>query len=433
MFPLFSANYVDNYWIKDRTFFSDMKLGLENAFLGMELSGLHNWQISPFNTSFYDTNSLFTQFLETSAKNAQAMTENMFCGFPGLNFQMPTIPGVTTTTPNKEIEGKKVKEDLTDEEKEEFNTLKEEFKDLYDSLDEIDTETKEALELNKILKEAKKCYDASDTPDKMQKCIDKLKSAIRDIEKKDKNLKKILNKVTAEVARDSRAEKLYNSNTSKEEIKGLFEPAANAAIKKENILSEIDLSMSRKEGNNTSPINALVSRSDAKKSEIQNAIKAVKNALLDRANMEDVKECENVINAKDKLIDAFEKYSEKINDDNKKALVEAFENLYKEIKLAKARRQDEANRQKILDLPKELQELYLDENGMLKDKFKINETSTVNELKEIKGGTPNDPTPAADDKGKVNYSAAQEATFKPSNNKEESATPITFRFGLKAL
>ncbi len=388
MFPLFSANYVDNYWIKDRTFFSDMKLGLENAALGMELSGLHNWQIKPFNTTnFYDTNSLFTQFFTMAAQNAQIMTQNMFCGLPGMNFQFPTLPGVATpeVSGTKEKPEKEAKEDLTDEQKEQFDNLKEEFNNLYDSYNELDDATKKALGLDGILKTAKRAYDSKNNnkPESMQKCINDLKTAIDEIS--NKNLVKILDKVKPDaIERDTRVEPLYNKDTDKELIKGLVygDGTGVPVITKDNIILELDTTMGTRGGK--SIVRVLTEHEDADDKELVESVTFISNALLDRASKEDVKDAKGVIKAKGELAAALEKYKDEVDAENKKAIVDAFENLYKEIKLELARKQDETNLEKIEDLPDELKAKYVDENGNLKEEFRINEKETINFLNGIK-------------------------------------------------
>lgn len=380
-FPLFNAKYVNNAWIKDRTFCSDMQLRFENAALGMELSGLHNWMITPYNMGgIYDTNSLFTQFFANAAQNAQIMTQNMFCNMPNFNFQFPGMPGVNPTTPAKETTKKKPDEELTDEDRKKFEALQDEFNDLYDTLNEIDEETKKSLGITNILESAKKEYDrdSNTKPETMQTCIDNLKEKISKIN--DKNLKSILDKVAIEGTRDESANAIYEKGTDEATVESITRGVS--VINKSNILLELDTVMGNR--GEKSPIEALTSRKDADDEKIKNAVKSITNALIDRASCDDIKDAKKVRDAKVALATARNGYMNEVNGETKKALVEAFENLYKAIKLEKARLQDEANLEKIEELPDVIKEKYVDENGNLKDEYRVNEKETIEYLNGLK-------------------------------------------------
>ena len=160
MFSFFSPSYVDNYWIKDRTFFSDMKLGLTNAALGAELNMLHSWSYNnPFGlTQQYDLGSLLAGFWNTAYKNANASFSMNMMNMPMLqDFQFPEVPVVQSPwkTPSPD---RKPDKELTDEEKREFQQKKDAFNKLYKEYDELDAATKEALGLNKILKSVRFSY-----------------------------------------------------------------------------------------------------------------------------------------------------------------------------------------------------------------------------------------------------------------------------------
>ena len=384
MFSFFSPSYVDNYWIKDRTFFSDMKLGLTNAALGAELNMLHSWSYNnPFGlTQQYDLGSLLAGFWNTAYKNANASFSMNMMNMPMLqDFQFPEVPVVQSPwkTPSPD---RKPDKELTDEEKREFQQKKDAFNKLYKEYDELDAATKEALGLNKILKSVRESYnaDSNNTPETMQNCIDELNEKINGITSS--KLKDILGKVKNEELRDNRADALYKKDTDDDTIKGITEGAS--AITKGNILSELDTVMGGK--GEKSVIEVLTSREDAKEEPIKAAVASITNALIERAAEEDVKGADNVKEARNALITARDAYKEKVNDGTKKNLVTAFENLYKVIKLTKAQKQDEENLKQIEELPDALKERYLTEDGKLKDEFRINEKETINFLNGIRKG-----------------------------------------------
>lgn len=386
-FSFFSPTYVDNYWIKDRTFFSDMKLGLTNAALGSELNMLHSWSFNnPFGiTQQYDIGSLLAGFWDTAYKNANATFSMNMMNMPMMQgFQFPATPGVQIIPPTVEKEPDK---ELTDEEKKEFQTKKDEFNKLYKEYDELDSETKKALGLDKILKSVKTDYDAesNNTPETMQKCINTLKEKISKIKSED--LKKILSKTQSEGVRDDRIDALYTDSITPDKIYSSLIGAS--VLKSDNIISELDTTLGKK--HKPTLVEVLTQRKESGKEDvkfIKDSVDKVVSTLIERANEDDLRDSESVRNASSTLADKLKAYMEdkKCTQENKTALVEAFENLYKEIKLELARKQDKANLDKIEELPEGLQAKYVDENGNLKEEFRINEKETINFLNGIKKG-----------------------------------------------
>ncbi len=417
-------NYIDNYWIKDPTFFSDMNLRLNNAALGMELSSLHNWSFSPVNLySNMDMGTLLSNFWNIAQQNANAQASSWMMGFPQLSGVTPGIaPWNTGKVDNVKTPG--AKEDLTDEEKEEFEEYTKDFNKLYDRLNEVDSEVAKKLGLDKILKNIKEDFESANTPNKVMNCIKSLKEAIDKID--NTTLKKILiNTMPDTVARDQSATKLYDENTDKTTIYGLMYPKAGdaVAITKDNIINELDTRMCNE--HQTSPIEALTSREDADEKEIKKTVEAIVDVLLQRAAEKSVKDDPNVKAAAVKLAAARDGYMEKKGEKKyKEEINNAFVDLYKAIKVKEAKNMDEKNKTEIIDeLPDILKEKYLDKDGKLKPEYRINENNVTNLMKTISGGTQ-----AQVSSGAANY-AATTGTYTPQkaalNGKEVEVDGIT--------
>ena len=389
------ASYVDNYWIKDRTFFSDMNLKMQNAALGMELSGLHNIRYSSFTMPEFDSQTLLTKFWDIAAKNAYNSANNMFnmmTNMPGFKLEMPPMPGImptlgTTPSTSPVVGKKKPGEELTDEEKNEFKTAQNEFKKLYDGLNDLDSKIKEELGLNAILKAAKEEFDddGNTTPASMKTCLENLKKAITEIP--NDKLHKILDKLPASSAeRDMKANIIYDQTATAEKILNNLNGEEASCITASNIMAEIENQAIKKK---TTPIRVLMDRKDSEKEAVQcikQSVTIITETLIDRANQEDVKEGSKVIEARSDLADKLKAYKEdeKCTDATKDALDKAFITLYKEIKLEQARKKDSENKEKINDMPQELRSRYLDEKGELKPEYKINENKVKEELKTMK-------------------------------------------------
>lgn len=391
MAPLFTGNffirpnYIDNYWIKDQTFFSDMNLRLNNAALGMELSALHNWSFAPVNLySNMDMGTMLSNFWSIAQNNANAQMSSWMTNMPQVGGG--TTAGILPWSQQIKTDGAKThkpKDDLTDEEKEEFEEYTDDFNSLYEKLDKIDSETAKKLGLTEILEDVKGKFDKADTPEKVLACIKALEEKISQI--KDESLKKILvNKMPSTMARDEKVSGLYTTDTSKESVEALMNGAA--AITKENIINELDIRLCNE--NSSSPIEVLTNREDADEDKIKNTVEKIVNVLLQRAADNEVKDDPTVKLAKDKLAEVRDKYMKEDGEDKEKVnLNNAFIDLYKAIKMKEAKNMDEKNKEIIDELPNILKEKYLDNDGKLKPEYRINENNVADLMKSVKGGT----------------------------------------------
>lgn len=396
-FFMSGVQFVDNLWIKDRTHFSDLKLNNENAQLSMMLSGLHNFTFNSFNTMpQMDMGMLLGTFWNNAFNQANAELSMMFANFPQMgNFQMPAFTpqaGVSTgSSARVSTTRPTAPEDMSEADKKTFEEKCDEFEALVGTYSSLTSDDMKKLGINsKDLDRIKKNFAKAESLEDLDSLIEKYNKIFENISEE-----KLAGFITA-LARDNRADNVHDCSFAKLQSLESFQKIYDhigAGISADNIIALDTKHLGLREG--TLLIENLLKLNPSKQADHE-SLKASVGRVIDLILIRAKDLTPEVLAAADSLKDAYkEAYMGKdkngketenrvITPDGKVAIVNAYKNLYIQIRIAEAVKHDkeqyETNVVSSETIPEEIKKKFVDANGDLNVNLRKSEIAVKQEL-----------------------------------------------------
>lgn len=421
-------------WTRDRSDCINPLLNMENAYHSTELNSLWNMQYAMLPMTGGSIFDVFGQLQQNAynAANAQMQaflmalpqwgsgsvgtTPNvgtgLFPSFPGI---MPTIPPRVKETSTEAGEDPKAPDNMSEADKEQFNKAVADYKEAFEQLDleKLTEEDLKTLGIYNRLNNIKKKYSAADTAEKVRIAIQDLNDLL-DPEKgiKEENLKKLLGEKKDILASTAGFENLGNGDVfnpaaeiNKDDFKDYVTLGSDVGLHAQNMLQYEAFIQNREEKTYLEIVARKANGWDTCKyvAGIIGVANILKNASSEKIKIEDAEgkvtgtydiNTPEVKEKREALIEAINNYEKTPGDtknigeadeaysENLTALITAYEDLYKAMRLALADAQDKAAKEALEakdNLPDAIKELYK-EDGEWKEFCNINRKAVEEEL-----------------------------------------------------
>lgn len=378
--------YVDNYWLKDQTFYSDSKLLFENAAYRSANSDLYSWDYN-FSSmpNFYmgagdlgtpSFSDMFNRAIEKANMQFQSMMtsmQGMFAGSQAGAFQpvaggsqVGQVGGSQNVSEPKMAEG---------EDKAKWDTAKKDCEKLIKEYAKLDSDTIEKLGLEKAISNLKEDYSAATKVDELNSCIDTFKKVIESIS--EDSLKKILTTGTfAHEISTFKSSEVQFSYAATAIDKVLNSIEGKPVVDKDTIMAEIYTRLNIGAKCLLEDVIADFNHGKEDKTNYTNVIETLSNYLLEyAAGFSTVAMYRtNLINARKDYVTACADKNNNLTTQTKTAenLIKSYKALFMALLVEEANKNDGENKDKINKLPELIKSRYYDEHSILKDCFAIN-------------------------------------------------------------
>jgi len=404
-----SGSYI---WTKDRSDYINPLLNMENACLSVDLSSIwtQQYMIMPQQNSSLGMMDLFAKMFQNAYSAASSSIQAnafLFAGFgggSGIPSTVPQVPG--TVVPQTGVVATPTAdpvppEEMSETEKDAFKNAMDAYKEVLGKFEGLSDEDAKNLKIYNKLQNIKKKYSAAKKTETITTCKTDLENILNSLNTD--TLKKLLTSKDDILSSTGSYgnlvnPKVYTDSEQIENVKNLVIDSSTT-FNSENIINYDAWRL--KQGKNLL-IEVLLDKKTPEKSElcksdrvhIVDSVVHVAGLLIDNAtNLEgNDNDIQEKVKALNDAIETYKKsddtYLASTKQDNKDAVIKAYKNLYKEMRIARAVKADKANRELIEErepqLPDAIKEKYYDENGQWKTEFNFNEDNVRKELEKQK-------------------------------------------------